>query len=51
MLVDETISAVYACVNGRFNEMIEGPDRGMYIASLFLDFSELLHDSIVNATH
>ncbi|KAF8596320.1 hypothetical protein BDV93DRAFT_563458 [Ceratobasidium sp. AG-I] len=38
MLADETISEVYACVNGRFNEMIEGPDRGMYIATLFLDF-------------
>lgn len=40
MLTDQTISDVYACVNGRFTQMIDGPDRGMYISTLFLDFSE-----------
>ncbi|KAF8601836.1 hypothetical protein BDV93DRAFT_607815 [Ceratobasidium sp. AG-I] len=38
MLTNQTISEVYACVNGRFTQMIDGPDRGMYIATLFLDF-------------
>jgi hypothetical protein len=37
MLVEETISDVREIVNGRFAEMIQGPDRRMYISTLFLD--------------
>lgn len=37
MLTEDIISEVRGIVNARFSEMIEGPDRQVYLSTLFLD--------------
>lgn len=37
MLTEDTISDIRGIVNSRFDEMLQGPDRRVYLSTLFLD--------------